>query len=282
MKTLIIGKNGQVGFELCQRLEAISVDYPEIDLAKPESIREVVRAAKPELIINAAAYTAVDQAEQERDFAFSINAKAPAVLAEEANKSDALLVHYSTEYVFDGKADKPYKENDQPNPLSCYGESKLLGDQAILSTAKRHLILRTSWVYGARGKNFLLTMLRLGASGKPLRIVSDQIGAPTCAKHLAEATSALLPKALKEEISGLYNATNQGYTSWFGFAQAIFNAAGLNPSVTPISTEEYPTPAARPKNSRLNGEKLARDFGYSLPQWQEGLDVLESLSNQVC
>jgi len=271
MKTLIIGKNGQVGHELQQLLNVHAIDFPEIDLSNPDSIRSVIRDVNPSVIINAAAYTAVDKAESEPDRAIAINGKAPEILAEEAKKRDAFLIHYSTEYVYDGASSFPYKEDAATNPLSVYGRSKLMGDQAIMAIAPRHLILRTSWVYGSRGHNFFLTMLKLAKERDSLRIVNDQTGAPTWCRELAKATVHALNQAQEKGIHGLYHLAAGGKTTWFSFAEAIFKEAGLNPKITPIKTEEYPLPAARPKNSCLDQSKFATDFGHRMPDWNESL-----------
>lgn len=271
MKALIIGKNGQVGYELHRIVEGAAVDIPEIDFTDPASIREVVRAAAPDVIFNAAAYTAVDKAESECDLACAINSEAPRILAEETARLGSLLVHYSTEYVYDGSAAKPYREGDSENPLSLYGKSKLEGDRVVAALAPKHLILRTSWVYGARGRNFLLTMLKLGSEREELRIVDDQRGAPTWCRDLARGSIALAKESIERAISGLYHIAGSGETTWCGFARAIFEEAGLDPKVVPISTEEYPTPAKRPKNSLLDQSKMERDFGFVMPHWRDSL-----------
>ena len=276
MRILVTGKNGQVGWELQRTLarlgDVTAVDVEELDLCSPDAIRQTVRHLAPQLIVNPAAYTAVDQAEREADVAFAVNATAPAVFAEEAKRLGALLVHYSTDYVFDGKKAAPYVEEDALNPLNVYGSTKLEGERAIRASGCRHLILRTSWVYGARGKNFLLTVLRLAGERPQLRIVSDQIGAPTWCRALAAVTGVIVPKALSDASKdGLYHATNGGETSWFGFAVEILRIAGVATPVQPISTTDCPTPAARPANSRLDNSKLHRVFGVSLPEWGSSL-----------
>lgn len=288
-RILVIGKSGQVGWELTRTLQPIgrvtAVDYPEIDLASSDSIRSSIRAYHPDIIVNAAAYTAVDRAEEEESLAMAINGEAPAVIAEEAKASGAYFVHYSTEYVFDGVSECPYREEDEPNPLGVYGRSKLAGERAIASVDHPALILRTSWVYGSRGHNFLLTMLRLAEERDSLRIVDDQIGAPTWSRMLAQATAQLLPQAVKEQRSGLYHLASAGETSWYGFAREILKER--NVSVEPITTDQFPTAAQRPKNSRLQQEKVQRDFGVAMPDWRVGLelcssDMFERLSNQPC
>src|ERR1035438_8915043 len=229
-KILVFGRSGQVGWELRHKLaclgQMIQLDFPEVDFSKPDSIRDAVRTAEPAVIINAAAYTAVDKAEIEPELAMAINSVAPGVLAEEAKRLGSILVHYSTDYVFDGTKQGPYVETDTPDPLNVYGKSKLSGDEAIQSVGGDYLILRTSWVYGARGSNFLLTMLRLAKERAELRIVDDQTGAPTSSECIAQATADLLAQLLAPQggglqgRSGIYNLTNAGETTWFGFAKA--------------------------------------------------------------
>lgn len=288
-KILIVGRVGQVGWELRRKLaclaEIASVDFPEIDFTKPETIRAAVRAAQPNVIVNAAAYTAVDKAENEPELAAAINAAGPALLAEEAKRSNALLVHYSTDYVFDGSKPEPWTETDTPNPLGVYGRTKLEGDLAIQASGCHHLIFRTSWVYGARGHNFLLTMLRLAKERNELRIVNDQIGAPTTSECIAEATANVLAQLITPTgfqlggRGGLYNLTCGGQASWFGFAEALLKSAAARlgtplPNLVPITTADYPTPAKRPANSRLSGQKLATTFGVALPDWPVALDLV--------
>ncbi len=247
----------------------------ECDLSSEQSVRDTVRQVKPAVIINAAAYTAVDLAEKERDLCFAINAVAPRVLAEEAARLDALLIHYSTDYVFDGEKSEPYLENDPINPVNVYGASKAAGEAAIAEVAGQYLVLRTSWVYAAQGKNFLRTMLRLGAERSELRVVDDQFGAPTSAAAIANATARLAEQyADIPEAVGIYHMTAAGSTSWCGFARAIFAAGVLRtqPRVQPISSSDYPTPAKRPANSVLANDKFGRTFGFRLPTWQQQLD----------
>ena len=284
MRILLTGKNGQVGWELSRALaplgEVIAFDREGLDLAAPGQIVSAVRAVRPDVIVNAAAYTLVDRAESEPDAALTINAVAAGILAEEAKRAGALLVHYSTDYVFDGTKDDPYVEEDPPNPLNTYGRSKLAGEHSIRAVGVPHLILRTSWVYTARGNNFFMTILRLLREKNALRIVSDQIGAPTSAGALADATADVLrrhgPLALGE-LSGIYHATAGGSTSWYGFATQIARleqaALPQMPPIVPISSNEYPLPAARPKNSRLSNEKLLRCFGVKLPPWEVCLEA---------
>lgn len=283
MKILITGANGQVGWEL-QRVfaplgEVIALGHAQLDLANADALRQAMRHAAPDLILNAAAYTAVDRAEQEPDMAQAVNGIAPGILAEEAQRLNAALVHYSTDYVFDGEKGAPYEEIDAPHPLSVYGATKLAGEKAIAAVDCAHLILRTSWVYGARGKNFLLTMQRLAREREELRVVDDQHGAPTWSRMLAEATLGIVSQCLHKgrvadllrDKGGLYHLSAGGQTSWFGFASAIVQQAEKPPRMTPIGTAEYPLPAARPAYSVLSNEKIARHFGIRLPNWRDSL-----------
>jgi dTDP-4-dehydrorhamnose reductase len=272
-----MGKDGQVGqalADLFPRADVAAVGRRECDLGNQQSIRDLVRPIAPEVIVNAAAYTAVDQAEAEPELCFAVNAAAPRVLAEEAARMNALLVHYSTDYVFDGEKTAPYLESDPIHPLGVYGASKAEGEAAIAASAGRWLVLRTSWVYSLRGKSFLRTMLRLAAERPELRVVDDQVGAPTSAAEIAAATVRLVggyaldPAAVP---SGVYHMTAGGSTSWCGFAQAIVNSIDPKPRVVAIATEAYPTPARRPKNSVLSNEKFARTFGFRLAPWLEQL-----------
>jgi len=271
LRILLTGANGQVGWELRRTLAALgeleALGRAEIDLRDVGRIREAVRASNADVIVNAAAYTAVDKAESEREAAFAVNANAPGVLAEEAKRSGALLVHYSTDYVFDGAKPAPYVEEDEPNPVNVYGASKLAGERAIVGSGCRYLILRTSWVYGARGANFYLTMLRLARERPELRVVDDQEGAPTSSLAIARATAQLL----RPGAHGLYHLSAAGQTSWCGFARAILGRAGLATPVVAIRTEDYPAPARRPRNSRLDCSRLRADFGVALAPWEEGL-----------
>ena len=276
MRILITGKNGQVGRELTRLsaslFDVVSVGREDCDLSSEPSIRNLVRQVKPAVVVNAGAYTAVDRAETEPDLCFAINATAPRVLAEEAHRLNALLIHYSTDYVFNGEKTAPYLESDPISPFSVYGASKAEGEAAIVATASRYLVLRTSWVYAAEGKNFLLTMLRLGAERPKLRVVDDQIGAPTAAASIAAATLRLIAEGGTR--GGIYHMTAEGSTSWYGFAKAIFQSGILTapPQVQPISSTEYPTPARRPANSVLANNKFASTFGFRLPPWQQQLD----------
>ncbi len=277
MRILITGKNGQVGTELARLYQShanvVLTGRDECDLSNEQSIRDTVQRVKPAVIINAGAYTAVDQAEKEPGQCFAINTQAPRILAQEAARLGALLIHYSTDYVFDGEKAQPYLETDPIHPLNVYGESKAAGEAAIAEVTTRYLVLRTSWVYGAHGKNFLRTMLRLGAERPELRVVDDQRGAPTSAAAIATATARLVDQS-QSGASGIYHMTADGSTSWCGFARAIFDASALtnHPRVQPISTADYPTPARRPANSVLSNDKFENTFGFRLPTWQQQLN----------
>ncbi|MDD1510008.1 dTDP-4-dehydrorhamnose reductase [Pseudomonas sp. CNPSo 3701] len=281
MKILLLGQNGQVSRELqlllSQGHELIVLGREQLDLADIDNLREAVRRLQPELIINAAAHTAVDAAESEPEAAFAINATAPGVLAEEAAALDVPLIHYSTDYVFDGNKASAYDEDDAPNPLGVYGRSKLAGEQAIAAVGGKHLILRTSWVYSLHGRNFLLTMQRLLQEREQLSVVADQVGAPTWAGSIAAATVQLIERWQQQQtaIWGIYHFSARGETSWFGFAEAIaaqLQAQGKTVAqLKPIATTEYPTPARRPLNSRLDCSRLERDWGVRLPDWHDGL-----------
>jgi dTDP-4-dehydrorhamnose reductase len=285
-KILVTGaKFGQVGWELCRTLSTLGkivpVDHAEADFTKPDELRRVVRTHNPTIIVNAAAYTAVDKAESEQELSMAINGIAPGILAEEAKACNALFVHYSTDYVFDGSGTEPYTEMTKTHPQNIYGETKLAGEKAVQEATDKHYIFRTSWVYGARGKNFLLTMLKLGRERDVLNIVADQIGAPTWSRTIAEATAQVLKYTLTTKEAGnygIYNLVNSETTSWSGFAQEIFSLYKqiidpqfVIPKVNPIATEEYPTPAKRPKNSRLDCSKICQTFDLVLPSWQEAL-----------
>jgi dTDP-4-dehydrorhamnose reductase len=288
-RLLLIGKIGQVGYELRRTLaplaQVTAVDFPEIDLTNGDSIRKWVRDTKPAVIINAAAYTTVDKAESESELAMKINGIAPGILADEAKKLGALLVHYSTDYIFDGTKTNPYVETDAPNPLGSYGRSKLAGDQAVITAGGKHLIFRLCWVYGARGQNFMLTMTRLAREREKLRVVNDQIGCPTWSRMIAETTTLALRQALAASdpaaYTGVYHLASSGTTSWHGFAQAIINLMPADgkkcTQVEPITSAEYPTPTKRPAYSVLGCDKLERIFGLRLPNWHDSLKhVLES------
>ena len=285
---LLIGKIGQVGWELRRTLAPLArvtcVDFPEIDLTSGDSIRQWVRDTRPNIVINAAAYTAVDKAESEPDKAMSINGVAPGILAEEAKKLGALMVHYSTDYVFDGSKTTPYVETDSPNPLGAYGRTKLAGDEAVRAAGGAHLIFRLCWVYGARGQNFMLTMMRLARERETLRVVGDQLGCPTWSRMIAEATAQAVKQAVAARdigvLTGTYHLASSGTTSWHGFADAIIKLMPADGKkcvrVEAITTAEYPTPTKRPAYSVLSCDKLQRAFGLRLPPWDDSLkQVLE-------
>jgi len=278
VKILIIGRRGQVGWELRRTLaplgELVAVDHPDIDLSDPESLRPLVRDVAPDLVVNAAAYTAVDKAEDEVDLCRRVNAGAPRVLAEEAARLGARMVHFSTDYVYDGRKEGRWTESDPTGPLSVYGATKLEGDLAIADTGVQHLIFRLQWVWGTRGGNFVRTMLKLSREREELKIIDDQVGAPTWCRHIAEATASAI--ARWQGQSGVYHLAATGETSWHGFAQAIFEddprrEEQVVKSVLPIPTSAYPTKAERPLNSRLDQTKLLTDFGLRLPDWRSAL-----------
>ena len=297
-KLLLLGANGQLGTELHRSLaplgDVVSATQAGMlgdaacetaDFGRPDSLTELVDRIAPDVVVNAAAHTAVDRAEQESDLAFRINAEAPSALARACQRRDALLVHYSTDYVFDGHGTRPYREDDETAPNSVYGASKRAGEQGVQASGCRHLIFRTAWVYAAHSSNFLRTMLRVGAERQELRVVADQVGTPTPAALIAETTAQVLRQAPR--TSGLWHLTASGQTSWHGFAEAIFAGAvarGLlphAPRVTAITTADYPTPAARPVYSVLDCSALQREFGIVLPDWREGLDrVLDELQGR--
>ena len=288
MKILLLGKNGQVGWELQRSLaplgELIALDRhsPDLcgDLAKLQSLADTVRAVRPDVIVNAAAHTAVDKAESEPELARMLNALAPGVLAQEAAKIGALLVHYSTDYVFDGSGTRPWTETDTPAPLSVYGQTKLEGEQAIQAACPNHLIFRTSWVYAARGENFAKTMLRLAQERERLTVIDDQFGAPTSADLLADVTAHALRQLLQRPTdAGLYHLVAGGETSWHGYADYVIAQAQRTQAaikivakeVVPVPTSAFPTPARRPRNSRMDTSKLQTTFGLKLPHWQQGV-----------
>jgi len=286
-KILITGVLGQVGYELQRSLAPfgtiIGIDKDEMDLTNPVAIRKFLNEVSPDIIVNPGAYTAVDLAEKDVDICMAINNQAALVIAEESKKLNAFLIHYSTDYVFDGSSLSPYREDDVPNPLNVYGSSKLAGEQAIQHVGGRHLILRTSWVYGTRGKNFLLTMLKLGMDKTHLNIVSDQIGAPTWSRMIAEVTAQILSKTPylenNENYHGIYNLTSAGKTSWLEFAETIFdmyskkNPEFKRPELTGVLSESYKTAALRPMNSLLSPDKLKKTFGISIPDWKVALKM---------
>ena len=293
-RLLLLGANGQLGHQLAVSLQQLgevkALTRAEVDLANPVALREVLgRIAKtfqPTVIVNAAAYTAVDKAQTETELAHAVNVASPAVLAELAKTWSATLVHYSTDYVFDGSGTQPWQETDTTNPLSVYGQTKRDGELAITALCPKHLILRTSWVVGTHGGNFLKTMLRLAAERDALRVVADQIGAPTSTELLADVTVKLL-QAMADAADndarwGIYHVAAAGEVSWHGYAQHVITGAWRRgaqlkaspESVTPITTAEYPVPAPRPLNSRLNTHKLQTTFGFALPAWQVGVDAI--------
>ena len=296
LRVLITGCNGQVGWHLQRTLaplgEVTAIDIEHVDLTDLQAVARTVREVAPDIVVNAAAYTAVDKAESEPDLARAINVGAPAKIAEECARSGALLIHYSTDYVYDGSKQAPYEERDATGPLSVYGQTKLAGDQAIQASGCAHIILRTTWVYDIRGKNFLRTVIRLAQEKDELRIVGDQYGAPTWARGLAEATTIVLGRCLEHKSetgewrTGIFHLTAGGQTSWAGFAQAIledyvaFRAADgtgefgsplKTQKVSPITTEEYPTPARRPRNSVLSNGQVQAAFGITMPDWRDQL-----------
>lgn len=293
MKILVTGKNGQVGFELQRALSVLgeihAVDQAECDLSETTAVRTLVEQARPQVIVNAAAYTAVDQAEREPELARAINTEAPRVLGEAAAELGALVVHYSTDYVFDGTQPGAYRETDATNPQSVYGLTKRDGEIALAQATPRHLILRTSWVVGAQGANFAKTMLRLAAERETLRVVADQWGAPTSAALLADVTAHLVrdwqrrPAAGADDFPyGTYHLANAGETNWCDYARFVVDAAARAgqpltlsaDAIEAIATAEYPTPAQRPANSRLDTTKLRDRFGLHLPPWQQGLEQI--------
>jgi dTDP-4-dehydrorhamnose reductase len=288
MNILVLGSQGQVGWELACALlplgKVTALGRQGADLANSDALRQAVRACEPDLIVNAAAYTAVDKAEADEAAAMAVNAIAPGILAEEARHGKALLIHYSTDYVFDGQSNQAYVETDPTNPQSAYGRSKLAGEKAVAGAGCDHLILRTSWVYGARGHNFMRTVLRLAQEREHLRIVADQTGAPTWSRWIADATAHVARQAMDQRAaqafqSGTYHLACAGATSWHGFASAIIEQHRLLypavelavQAIDPIPTAEYPLPAKRPANSRLDCHKLAADYGIAAPDWQQAL-----------
>ena len=284
-RILLIGNDGQVGYELERTLAPLgrvtAICFPAIDFSQPDSIVKAVRAAKPDLIVNAAAYTAVDKAESDTGLCRALNAEAPAILAGEAKRLGVGLVHYSTDFIFDGGKKTPYTEEDTPRPLGIYGQTKLEGDVAIRDSGVPHLIFRLAWVYGRRGKNFLLTMQRLAGEGKPIRVVADQVGCPTWCHTIAATTATALSKTVTaqgtfnlKDVTGTYHCVCSGETSWHGFARTFIPA---EVPVTAITTADYPTPARRPAYSALSCAKLQQTFGITMPSWQQALqDCLTS------
>ena len=294
---LITGKNGQVGWELQRSLspvgKVIAVDRAQLNLANPENIRSVINKIQPDIIVNAAAYTAVDKAEDEQELAFQVNAIAPKIIAEQAKKINALLIHFSTDYVFDGSKKSPYTETDTPAPINVYGSSKLAGEQAIQGSGCQYLILRTSWVFASRAQNFLLSMLRLAKERTELNIVADQYGSPTSAHFIADSTAHIIVQSVKELkqkefTSCIYHLVASGHITWHGFASSIINTArktlsGINIKtniIQPISTTDYPTPAQRPANSRLSTDALTKRFNIHPSDWHKQMELcLKELDN---
>jgi len=291
-KILLIGPYGQVGWELWHSTQPLGEVIiagrgsnqqlqAQIDLAEPNSIRRVIREIKPNIVLNAAAYTKVDKAEQESELAYQINATAPGVLAEECLRLKSLLIHYSTDYVFDGSHTNSYTEIDAINPLGVYGASKLAGEQAITDIGGLYLILRTAWVYGKRGQNFLLTMQRLATEREELKVVADQIGAPTWSRMIAQATAHIIAQIYSplyqldvKSLTGIYHLTSAGQTNWYEFAKAIIAQSKNSPRILPITTADYPTPAKRPAYSVLSNAKLNQTFGINLPTWDHALTLV--------
>ncbi len=288
MKILLLGKGGQVGWELQRSLAPlgtlVALDFDSMDhcgdFANPAGVADTVRALRPDVIVNAAAHTAVDKAESEPALAHTLNATTPGVLAQEAARLGAWLVHYSTDYVFDGSGSRPWVETDTPAPLSCYGRTKLEGEQRIQQSGSQHLILRTSWVYAARGGNFAKTMLRLAQERERLTVIDDQWGTPTGTDLLADVTAhAIRHLQQRPEDGGLYHCVASGETNWHMYAKYVLTQAQQAQSainikateVAPVPTSAFPTPARRPHNSRLNTQKLQATFGLTLPHWQQGV-----------
>lgn len=287
LRLLLLGKDGQVGWELQRALQPLGEltalgrsgsDGYSGDLQDLDGLRNTLQALRPDVVVNAAAYNAVDKAESEPDLALRVNAEAPGILAEEASRQGALLVHYSTDYVFDGTGNRPWSESDEAHPLSAYGRSKKKGEEAIARSSCHHLIFRTSWVYGCHGQNFVKTMVGLGRERDVLNVIEDQVGVPTGAELLADITCHAIRTALVDpSVSGLYHLVPGGETSWYGYARFIFDvAAELGEtmqlkSLNPIAAAEFPLPAPRPRNSRLSTEKLTATFGLHLPPWKIGV-----------
>ncbi len=287
MKILLLGKNGQVGWELARTLlplgEVIALDRRQMDFVNLEALRQTIQRIRPDLVVNAVAYTAVDKAESDQESAFLCNATAVDAIAQEAKKIGALLIHYSTDYIFDGTKIDPYLEDDAVHPLNVYGESKLAGENAIMTSGVEYLILRTTWVFAARGQNFLKSILRLSAERDTLNIVADQIGAPTWARVIAQTTAHIVQQVKQERqntqfISGVFHLTSAGDTTWHGFAEKIVEFASPHCQlkthvILPILTSDYPTPAKRPLNSRLCTDKLTQRFGIVMPTWETSLKL---------
>ena len=289
-RVLLFGPSGQVGSQFVSlarsSFEVVPVDRAQCDLTDSQAVRETVLRTKPDAVVNAAAYTAVDKAETDESACFAVNAEAPGAMAKAAKELGIPLIHYSTDYVFNGQKTGMYLEDDPTGPLGVYGRTKLAGEQQIAEHAGEYVVLRTSWVYGAEGNNFLRTMLRLGAQRPELRIVSDQVGSPTAAKEIASATLRVLEQARANHAalpSGIFHMTASGSTSWFGFAEQIFALAELEtkPVLVPIATSEYPTPARRPQNSVLSNDRFAKTFGFRLAEWQQPLREVMTAMRQA-
>lgn len=289
-KYVLLGSTGQVGFELSRSLsplgEVVAISRQTVDFSDLTKLSAIIEEINPDVIVNAAAYTMVDQAESDQEQAYLINAQLPMSLAKVANKYNALLVHYSTDYVYPGDGVQPWLESDQTAPLSVYGRSKLAGDDAIILHSKKYLIFRTSWVYAARGNNFMKTMINLAKSKESLNVVGDQVGSPTPARLIAQVSALAIQTMLNnsngmDQLSGVYHLVPKGHTTWYDFANEIFALARQNnveimlkpENFHRINTEEYPTPATRPKNSRLNIEKIERAFGLAMPEWRDQLEL---------
>jgi len=289
---VVFGKNGQVGHELLNALSNIAIvhsfDMDVVDFTKEKTITATLKQIKPDIIINAVAYTAVDKAEQEQDLAHQVNARGPQVIAEFAEKYNTLFIHYSTDFVFDGQSDKPYLESDIPNPLSVYGSTKLAGEELVLNSGCKSIVLRTSWVYGLRGANFVLTMLRLAHKLEQMKVVDDQLGSPVWCGYIAQTTAKIIENLLHdspdlshidENKLGLFHITASTYTSWYGFAQAILEKdpnkkQQICHELSPIPSSEYPTPAERPKWSVLDNSKLQSTFNLDIPSWEEQFEQM--------
>ena len=299
MRLLVTGATGQVGWEATRSLmplgDVVAIDRTRCDFTQPETLAQVIHDVRPEVIVNAAAYTAVDKAEKEEELATIVNGMAVRVLAEAAKKTGALFIHYSTDYVFDGAKSEPYIEVDAPNPINAYGRSKLAGEAAIRTAGCDHIVLRTTWVYAARGQNFVKTILRLAREREELNIVADQFGAPTSARTIADATAHIIRQAQQERMagkfaSGTYHITAAGATSWHGFTEAIVQSASRHslldpnriPKINPIPTSAYPLPAARPTNSRLDCQRLRSRFNIALPDWRQALEcVVQEIASRT-
>lgn len=282
VKILLLGKNGQIGWELQRTLLQLggitALGRQELDLTDQLALRSAIRAIKPDLVVNAAAYTAVDKAEVEHELAMSINGVAPGIIAEEIARIKAVLIHYSTDYIFDGTKKTPYTENDQPKPLNIYGKTKLAGEEAILQTGCSHIILRTSWVYSQRGRNFLKTIIRLASEKDELTIINDQYGSPTWSRIIAEATSQIIGSNCRfEDKKRLYHLSASGVTTWYGFAMAILNKLKIAkkniPVIKPVSTKDFSSKTVRPLFTVLDNTSIKEQLGIKTPSWQQQLDM---------